>query len=325
MSDVDDPDIDEKEEEQKVLAKSVIKTGLSNIRRCEGGVFAFVNLDLRAKQIDTLEGDLKEYKQIRHINLSQNELTDVKPLQELPNIQSLDLRQNQLATFDAAASSTLQLLRLDGNFVVAMADKSFPSLLALTITKNNLTDLAGIYSSDRSASNYPKLEVLDLQSNQLTSVKGLAKLPSLKSVILKGNKITSLDGLEECQSLQSLDLSNNQLPGIAEVFKLAKCPKLVDLNISQNQGLLEEVITEEAEIRRKVLLKLPRLRTFNGEPVTEEWRIDADMLSKNLLQAEVEARKEKEREEAEARAEAEAEAAAAKEEAGEEDDEDLDE
>ena len=55
------------------------------------------------------------------------------------------------------------------------------------------------------------LQILNLNSNQITEIKGLDNLVNLQHLYLHQNQITEIKGLDKLVNLQRLDLYNNQI------------------------------------------------------------------------------------------------------------------
>eukprot|EP00961_Rhodomonas_salina_P265515 3589294-Rhodomonas_salina.1 len=109
---------------------------------------------------------------------------------------------------------------------------------------------------------FTELKVIWLQSNALTSAKGLGHLQHLRVLYLHSNRITSLVGLEGLHNLDTLNMSTNVLHNLRGIssFKelsnlyvaknflrskedvqvrccqeLSECKKLVVLDVSDNR------------------------------------------------------------------------------------------
>ena len=83
-----------------------------------------------------------------------------------------------------------------------------------------------------------KLQVLYLNSNRITCLKGL-QVPTLKSLIqldLHDNEITVMEGLGALTGLRRLSLARNK---IAFVSGLEACSQLASLDISGQQTTVE--------------------------------------------------------------------------------------
>jgi len=76
------------------------------------------------------------------------------------------------------------------------------------------------------------LEVLDLDSNEISKINGLEKLGDLKMLSLDSNQISDINGLEKLNALTTLLFSYNQ---ISEIKGLEKLNALTELYFSSNQ------------------------------------------------------------------------------------------
>ncbi len=156
-----------------------------------------------------LLGKLPEEKltQLKQLNLDgfRNQLTDVKGLEKLTQLEWLDLSGNQL-------TNVTGLEKLD-------------QLEYLDLSNNNLTDVTGLET-------LTQLETLYLRDNKLTELKGLEKLAKLKLLWPSGNQLTDVKGLEKLTQLKKLRLNHNQL---TDVKGLEKLTKLEVLHLEHNK------------------------------------------------------------------------------------------
>lgn len=122
------------------------------------------NLDLSNSQIKHI-GDIKgldEIKELKFLNLSNNQLSDLTSLERLLNLKVLNLAYNNIRSIHEL-----------GNL---------EALEYLNLSNNAITDLTGI-------SKLTKLKTLNLSNNQLSNVEELNSLENLKKIYLQGNNI----------------------------------------------------------------------------------------------------------------------------------------
>mgnify|MGYP001253523912 CR=1 FL=1 len=102
--------------------------------------------------------------------------------------------------------------------VIEAAIRSFPN------KPTELTDIQQEHDpkGELTKADYEKVIVLQLENNQLTSVKGLEKLTQLWGVGLKNNQLTDVKGLEKLTKLEELGLENNQLTDVKGLEKLTQ-------------------------------------------------------------------------------------------------------
>lgn len=137
----------------------------------------------------------------------------------------------------------LSSLNLSGNVlsgpITAMLQQtgSFPSLVSLDLSNNNLT---GALPDSSSLASLHNLSFFDASNNDLHGPipSQLFSLPALQSLDLSHNSfngsISTALNLSSSSQLQNLDLSDNQLSGNISADFLANLTSLVSLDLSRN-------------------------------------------------------------------------------------------
>jgi len=131
----------------------------------------------------------------------QGQITDLTPLQSLPNVVELLLDNNQITDLSPL--------------------HSLPNLTKLDVSYNQITDL-------RSLRGLQSLTQLNLASNQITDVNSLQSLTSLISLKLDHNPIGDISSLKTLKNLETLSL-----------YKLAQDDR--SLFSTQKIGLLSDI------------------------------------------------------------------------------------
>ncbi len=85
--------------------------------------------------------------------------------------------------------------------------------------------------------NCPKLTVLYLNNNRLTTLQGMENLPELRKLRLRGNKLEKFDFVPNLPTLQKLAISENLIKVNTEFSKL-KFPSLVRILILKKAELI---------------------------------------------------------------------------------------
>ncbi len=106
----------------------------------------------------------------------------------------------------------------------ALARYRAGELVSINMSSNRLTTMLGL-------AQHASLVSLDLSHNLVETTDGLEGLANLQVLRLHHNHLTSVNGLEQLQQLQVLDLNNNDLTSIAE---LRRCSSLTELDVSCN-------------------------------------------------------------------------------------------
>ena len=143
-------------------------------------------LSLAQNKIRIVDQDLSCLSNLRVLNLSYNEISEVVRLGSLPALQELLLHKNELEQADA------------------IGEMDLPALQKLSLAYNNLKTLANV---DRLKS----LTVLELQHNALEAIIGVENLEKLQELKLEFNKLTDLPFLDKLKSLQSITTEGNSL------------------------------------------------------------------------------------------------------------------
>ena len=127
---------------------------------------------------------LSDFKDLRILDLSNNEITELRPIMELSKLEKLSLSGNMI-------SDLRPLIGL-------------PLLKILDVSDNLIAETASVGSVEG-------LEELNLSGNQVQDFSGLGKLQSLKMLDLTDTGVSDADlpDLYPLKSLYSLDLREN--------------------------------------------------------------------------------------------------------------------
>lgn len=119
---------------------------------------------------------------------------------------------------------------------------------------------------------------LDLWGEGLTDISLVTKLPKLEVLSLAANHISSLKPLRKCVSLQELYLRKNKVSRLREVTMLSGMPKLTVL------WMVDNPCTQHAHYRDFVLHCCQGLRQLDSVEITaEERKASAKRLTSKVL------------------------------------------
>ena len=141
-----------------------------------------------------LEGDalspLANLTALKHLYLSDNNITDFSPLAGLPNLTFLQANDNNIGSLDSMSGLTaLEILRLENNAISNLAPLSgLSNLKTLNLNGNNIQNLSGLESLS-------KLETLNLNDNAITALSPLEGLSELRFLNLQSNTIKDITAL----------------------------------------------------------------------------------------------------------------------------------
>ena len=199
---------------------------------------------------------LNDRKEIIGLNLSGNNIIEIKGLENLTQLRTLYLSSNKINAIKGLENLTqLQTLYLSGNKITEIKGlESLTKLQELDLSVNQITQLKGL-------ERLTKLQILYLASNQISEIKGLEELTQLQTLNLSSNQITKIQGLEKLRRLQKLKLYNNK---ISEIKGLDRLTQLQDVNLSSNK------IQSIKDLKYIAGLKSLKTLTVDGNEFPEE-------------------------------------------------------
>jgi len=165
--------------------------------------------------------DLTKFGYLRVLDLSENMIYDLSPLEKLTALRKLNLDTNNISDISHLSELT-ELLELDidknniSNLYPLMPLKNMTKLLA---HENEIHDLQPL-------SELTKLQKLGLRSNSISDLRPLSKLVELRELYLHDNSISDVSPLSELHELRRLNLHDNVLSDISELRSLENMERL---------------------------------------------------------------------------------------------------
>lgn len=185
-----------------------------------------VKLNLSSNNISNLK-PIKNLNALKILSLDYNSIRDISPLQNLNNLNTLSLDENQISDLTPLQNINLDTLYLMDNEISDLSPlKKNTELFTLWLSYNQITDIKPL-------ENLNNLISLQLDNNKLTDLKPLKNLNKLLNLRLSHNKITDLTPLQNLIKLQSLELRDN---------------KIINLNPLENLELLDELYLSDNQI-----------------------------------------------------------------------------
>jgi len=186
------------------------------------GINAFVNIKtLRCECTSLQKLHLNNLSRLESLTINSDGLLSDFMIQGLPELEWVDLRNNQIFSTDLTSSPKLERLFLDEN-----------KLTSLDLSQNLL--LSEVYGNDNLIEtlilppNSQELSKVVLKNNLLSSFSA-SSYPELGRIDLMDNKLESIS-LSDLPMLWGLDLSGNLLKEIHLVGDLYYRASLFDLN-----------------------------------------------------------------------------------------------
>jgi internalin A len=217
-------------------------------------------LNLSHNQLTEIKG-LDNFDSLQELSLSYNQLTEIKSLGKLISLQELYLSRNELTDIKVLENLVnLQKLYLSNNRLTDIKVlENLVGLQELNLSNNQLTDIKVL-------ENLVSLQELNLSNNRLTEIKGIEYLVGLQELNLSNNPLSDTKVLENLVGLQKLDLSNNPLTEIKGIEYLVG---LQELNLSNNPlsdtKVLENLVgLQELNLSNNQLADIKMLSNFVG-------------------------------------------------------------
>jgi len=164
---------------------------------------------------------------VTYLDLSQNTIRDLTPLQSMAGLQVLYLQHN--AVNDLTALSGLKSLQhLDVSFnLLASLNPIFncTTLTYLNAGNNTITSLAGI---DKLSA----LETFSIPQNTLQDITPIADCSNIRMLNISENAITDISALSVLSKMETFDFSRNS---VTELPAFAKDCALITIDGSHNQ------------------------------------------------------------------------------------------
>ena len=138
------------------------------------------------KEAGTTECDAANQKlsTLTELNLHDNQISDIKPLESLTNLTRLVLEKNQISDIKPLESLT--------------------KLTGILLENNKISDIKPLES-------LTNLTYLFLDNNQISDIKPLKSLTNLTHLTLSHNKINDIKPLESLTNLNRLYLAGNPM------------------------------------------------------------------------------------------------------------------
>ena len=153
----------------------------------------------------TTASPLKNLTALTYLDLSDNTIRNIEPLQGFTKLTEAYLQHNVLMDLGSLANLT----------GITKLDLSYNAL-------NSLSPISGLSG----------LVWLNASHNTIEKLNGLETLVNLQYLDLSSNAIMDLTPISTCSVLTELNVSNNAL---TEISTVAGLPKLINLNFAYNQ------------------------------------------------------------------------------------------
>lgn len=207
--------------------------------RLFNGLYVLSKLTLNNNLISVVEPNVfKNCSDLKELDLSSNQLLSVPvALQDLSVLRTLDLGENQIATFENGSFRNLQQLtglRLIDNHIGNITNGMFydlPALSVLNLAKNRIQSIErGAFEKNI------EIEAIRLDRNFISDINGVfAALASLMWLNLSENHLVWFDYAFIPSHLKWLDIHGNYIEALANYYKLQEQVRVKTLDASHNR------------------------------------------------------------------------------------------
>ncbi|KAF1984752.1 hypothetical protein K402DRAFT_434282 [Aulographum hederae CBS 113979] len=196
---------------------------LDGIQQLDG----LLSLSLKGNKLRKANFDGTRLKRLTHLDLSENQLSDIESIHSLPQLTSLALDDNALTSFTTSTPlAHLTTLSLSRNSLSSFSLINLPALTYLHLDSNSLATVDGKTA-------HP-LQTLSLRNQSIPI--SFTDLPATISLSLSSNTIHNLDETLPTTLLAHLthiSLSSCGISSLPPTFGTA-CPNLRTLNLNAN-------------------------------------------------------------------------------------------
>ncbi len=204
---------------------------------------------------------------LTHLNLYQNNITDISILKNFRCLQELYLQNNKIADISLLKELTnLSILHLENNEIIDIsALKYLKRLRILGLMDNKISNISPLMD-------LIKLTKLNLNGTKISDIFPLRKLQNITELSLVGNDISDISALRELKNITYLNLSWNEK--ITDISVLKELKKLTELKLMRNvisdisslkelKNLTELDLSENIIFNISSLKKLKKLTILN--------------------------------------------------------------
>jgi Leucine-rich repeat (LRR) protein len=164
---------------------------------------------------------------VRQLKVSQNLLTELTSWDHLMNLQYVDISGNEVKSLSALRGLVhLRSIRADNNQLTTLDGLDTHDGLLSLRARDNLID-----EVDFARVKMDRLTELDLEGNQISSIRNMAHAPALARLRLSKNRLASFKVPSCIKGLRQLELNDNQLTCV----DVSNMPNLQSLHADRNR------------------------------------------------------------------------------------------
>ncbi len=172
----------------------------------DGQVTGLRLFNCEIRNLNRIISPLKELKNLTHLHLERNEISDISPLKDLTNLTTLHLNYNHIRNIlPLKHLKHIQELNLYSNEINDISPlKELIQIRKLDLSHNRISDIRYL----RKLSNIDDLSFMGNQINDISSLKNLRRIRDLS---FWGNQVNNIDALKEMKGLRHLYIGDNPI------------------------------------------------------------------------------------------------------------------
>jgi hypothetical protein len=166
-----------------------------------------ISLRLRGNLVQSIDFAESTLHRLIELDLKGNSVREVRNLQELRSLTTLNLEENDLGSFPAGncdALFALKYLKLGGNNLEELDVSGYPNLRLLYLDRNRLQRVTGLHKTKHLDS----LSLREQQDGSLIDPAFLNEAFEVRKLFLSGNLLTTFAPTVDFLNLQYLELAN---------------------------------------------------------------------------------------------------------------------
>ncbi|KAF2495849.1 hypothetical protein BU16DRAFT_526403 [Lophium mytilinum] len=243
--DISQNDLDSLKGVSKLIHLRTLKADDNQIESFDGvlEMDGLIELSVRRNRVETVDFDFSKLISLVDLDLSGNNMLEIKNVHCLPQLRHLNLDDNSLREFPISDPSStpcrsLRSLRLCSNTLEVLdVSKSFPSLESLYVDKNGLTEITGLDS-------LKYLRTLSAREQYVEGLSGasdtqpLVRHSDIRNLYLSANAMPTFAMNHDFLNLQRLELAASGLQSLpSDLGQMAPNIRFLNLNFNALKDL----------------------------------------------------------------------------------------
>ncbi|KAG9186662.1 hypothetical protein G6011_09770 [Alternaria panax] len=239
--DISGNDVDRLDGLAELVHLRILKADNNKIRSLQGILHldGLMELSVRGNEIDTVDFSRTNLKSLTDLDLRKNHLLEVRNLHCLPQLQHLNLDDNEIEEFPLIDTPFkpcrfLRSIRICRNRTTMLdVDQYFPKLESLYVDGNCLTQVSGLEHLRHLRTFSAREQILNSESDMEMCASNLVRNTEVRNLYLSLNPTYGLQISQHLLSLQRLELASMGLKELPDNFGQLT-PNIRSINLNFN-------------------------------------------------------------------------------------------